>query len=792
MRIRNNYHLRPHLAAWLALPIAALLMAACSTTASVPDGEYLYVGIDKVKYTNYQPDAQAEYAQGEVNAALDCEPNGALFGSSYYRTPFPYALWIYNAFYKSETGFGRWMVSSFGKEPVLMSTVNPELRCSVAQSALKSHGYLRGEVDYDIIPRSNPKKQKVSYKVNMGHLFTVDTLEYINFPEQAQQLIDSTWQERLIYRGVPFDVETLDGERNRLSQLFRNSGYYYYQSGYSSYLADTMAIDGQVKLKLQMADSIPGEALKKWYIGRRDIYLKQNFMDKTDSTRTMRRSATTIHYSGHRMPLRAGVLLNGLKVRHGNPFSYDDYEESVNKITGNNIFSMVDFKFTPRDSTAQCDTLDLELNCVFDKPYDFYVETNLAGKTTGFAGPQVVLGLTKRNAFHGGEKLDVNLHGNYEWQLGHSDTNEGNINSYTYGGDVSIELPRLLLPNFLQPRRRRGFGPRRMRFYSTPTTLVKASSDIVRRAGYFTRHIVSGEFTYNIQTSATLKHKISPLILEFNYMRRVSDAFAQKLFENPNVLITMGDQFTPKMRYTVSYSSPATYRNPIFWETTVSEAGNILSLGYMAAGRKWNERDKEMFSNPYAQFLKLETDFTKTWRLSEGTSLVAHASAGAVWFYGNSDALPYTEAFYAGGANNVRAFSLRSFGPGSTETDELKEWAYFMRMGSMKLLGNVELRSRLFGNLHWALFLDAGNVWNLQGDEEDEIDRGAKFRLKNLPRELALGTGLGLRYDLDFFVIRVDWGIGLHLPYNTGKGGYFNIPNFRNGQSLHLAIGYPF
>lgn len=776
-----------------ALLAGALLAAACSTTSSVPEGEYLYVGIDKVTYTNYEPGTQADYTQSEVSAALDCEPNGALFGSSYYRTPFPYALWIYNAFHKSETGFGKWMLNSFGKEPVLMSVVNPELRSAVAKSTLKSHGYMHGVVDYEIIQRKNPKKQKVSYKVDMGHLFTVDTLEYINFPEQAQQIIDSTHNERLVRRGVPFDVETLNGERERLTNLFRNNGYFYFQTGYSSYLADTIAVPGQVQLKLQMADSIPPEAMRKWYIGKRDIYLKRNFMEKTDSSRVLRRSATTIHYNGKKSPLRIGTLLNGLKIRHGNAFCYDDYEESVSKLTGNNIFSMVDFKFIPRDSTEQCDTLDLEVNCVFDKPYDFYVETNLAGKTTGFLGPQLVLGLTKRNAFHGGENLDINLHGSYEWQLNRNDRNNGRIDSYAYGFDVSLELPRLLMPSFILPTRRSGTGPRRPRFYSTPSTLIKVSSDIVKRSGYFTRHVVSGELAYTIQSSETLRHKFSPLILEFNYLRNVSQDYAVLLLNNPNLFFTMADLFVPKMRYTVTYTSPRSYRNPINWETTVSEAGNVLSLGYMAFGQKWNEVGKKMFSNPYAQFVKLETDFIKTWRLSESSSLVGHANLGAAWYYGNSDDLPYTEAFYAGGANNVRAFSLRSFGPGSFDVDdEFKDWGFALRMGSMKLLGNLEFRSRLWGNLQWALFLDAGNVWYIQGDEDGDLDPGMKFHFKNLFDDLALGTGIGLRYDLDFFVIRLDWGIGLHLPYDTGKSGYFNIPKFSDGQSLHLAIGYPF
>ena len=180
--MRNKNFRRYTLFPWITAVISAAFMTACSTTSGVPEGEYLYIGIDKVTYDNYEDNDHASYTQSEVSAALDCEPNGALFGSSYHRTPFPYALWIYNAFYKSDTPFAKWMINTFGKEPVLMNTVNPEMRSSVAKSTLKTHGYLRGEVSHEIIQRKNPKKQKVSYHVDMGHLFTVDTLEYLNFP----------------------------------------------------------------------------------------------------------------------------------------------------------------------------------------------------------------------------------------------------------------------------------------------------------------------------------------------------------------------------------------------------------------------------------------------------------------------------------------------------------------------------------------------------------------------------------------------------------------------------------
>ena len=254
---------------------------------------------------------------------------------------------------------------------------------------------------------------------------------------------------------------------------------------------------------------------------------------------------------------------------------------------------------------------------------------------------------------------------------------------------------------------------------------------------------------------------------------------------NPYLSYTMRDQFIPKMQYVYTFTSPSTYRNPIWWQTTFGEAGNLLSLGYMAAGRKWNNKGKEMFNNPYAQFFKIETELVKTWRLSDHSSLVGHLDIGAMWAYGNSSEAPYSEQFYVGGANSIRAFTVRSVGPGSYHDPSSASIYYLDQTGDIKFLANIEYRPRLLGNLYGALFLDAGNVWTMRSDSRSQ----AVFKFKHLPKELALGTGVGLRYDMDFLVIRLDWGIGLHVPY---KSGFYNVGRFRDSQSIHFAIGYPF
>lgn len=821
----------------------ALLLSSCSTTQNIPDGDQLFVGLTKINYERGDSGVPAAVAnknfittQEEVEAALATAPNGALFGSSYHRTPFPYGLWIWNAFSGKDGKVAKWLTESFGKQPVLMSWVNPELRAQVAQTVLHNHGYFHGQVGYNVVTQRNPKKAKIGYDVSMGPLLTIDSISYLGFPAEADSLIKATAHQSLLHTGDAFTAAALDGERTRISTLFRNNGYYYYQPAYASYLADTVSVPGKAQLRLQLANGIAEEARRKYYIGNITVNLQKNFMQ--EPTDSLRRRTFTLRYNGKRSPVRPRVVMGAMRLRHRQPYSYDQYLESANALNATGLFSMTDFQFNRRDGLdvseidfirelekpsdflaltsnlssrrvslsplLSDDTLDLVVNCVFDRPYDVYFETNFTKRTIGRMGPELKIGFTKRNAFRGGEKLDVNLHGSYEWQTRSS---SGDMNTYEYGADVSLEFPRLVAPfmggNQIRRRmermRERGITPNPNRWRRVATTMAKVSSDIVRRPGYYKMHIVSGEWTYRWQPSATSRHEFSPLTLKYQYMNSHTEKFDSIIENSPYLAATMSDYFIPQMRYTYVYASPADKLNPIRWELTLSESGNLTSLAYMAAGKKWNEEDKELFKNPYAQFVKVETDFTKTWQLSQHSQLVGHLNAGLGICFGNSSDLPFSERFYIGGANSVRAYPLRSIGPGRFMGDYEgnRQLSYLLQNGDVKLQANLEYRQRLFGNLHGAVFLDAGNVW-LRKDLEIGIDdisimfKEAYFRFGEFFKQMAVGTGIGLRYDLDFLILRLDWGIGLHVPYETTKSGFYNVDKFSRHQTLHFAIGYPF
>ena len=793
-------------------------LSSCSTTSSIPDDDQLFTGLTQIAYRGDTAQTRENSLhiaamKEELEAALATTPNGALFGSSYYRSPLPIGLWIWNAYSQKTSRFAQWMTRSFGRQPVLMSQVNPALRASVARSVLKNYGYFRGDVSFEAVPQKNKKKSKIGYAIRLDSLFTYDSIAYTGFPEAMRQLIDSTQEEALITKNSPFSISSLEAERNRIATLLRNNGYYYFYPSYTSYLADTFATENKAQLRFQLASDLPEEALQRWYIGTTSIQLQHSMLEQpTDST--IRRHLR-IYFKGKHSPIRPRVVLRGLRLRPRQLFSYANYLESANNINATGVFSSVDFRFTPRkrDSLShEKDTMDLRLVCTFDKPYDFYVETNLIGRTVGRYGPEVKLGFTRRNAFRGAEKLDVNLHGSYEWQRSGGSDNS----TYQYGADASLEFPRIIAPFFGERSyANRGANgtrtaPRRRRFYATPTTLAKVSSDVVRRPGYYKMHIVSGEWTYRWQPSAQSRHEFSPLTLKYQFRNSHTEKFDSILIANPYLSATMDDYFVPKMRYTYTYTSPASSLNPIRWETTIEESGNATALWDLAGGHSWNEKDKKLFKNPYAQFIRVETDFTKTWSLGQSRFFVGHLNAGAIRCFGNSSSAPFSETFYAGGANSIRAFTVRSVGPGSfAGIPGNKQFNYLMQNGDLKFVGNLEYRTRLFGNLHGAVFLDAGNIWtwddlqiDVDGDTDDDTRlisdllnqwlTGTKFRFSKLFDQTALGTGIGLRYDMDFLVIRIDWGLALHAPYDTGKKGYFNINRFKDAHTLHFAIGYPF
>lgn len=776
--------------------IGILLMTSCSTTKHLPEGEILYTGQKPMIVLNRSTSPVGEITLEEVEAALATAPNNSFLGSSTMRTPFPIGLWFYNGFQQYERGFGRFLFNKFAAKPVLMSAVNPDIRVKAAHNLLRDYGYFNGRVSYQTF--TDPKdslKQKLQYTVDMRNPYFIDTVFYQGFDRRTTAIMERARRRSLISPGEQFNVTDLDGERTRISTLLRNVGCYYFRPDYMTYQADTTLVPGgHVAMRLMPVAGMPEVAQKPFYVGNRSFYLLGR--EGESPTDSLVYKDLTIYYHD-KLRVRPDMLYRWLNYQGyrrkrqvqdstgisrlrsmQNLYSFYRQTRMQERLANVGIFRYSEMQYVPRDTAFVSDTLDMRVIAALDKPYDAELDFNVTMKSNNQTGPGATFTLTKKNVFGGGENWNVQLKGSYEWQTGKNRSSL--MNSYEMGISTSLVFPRIVFPRMGKHE------------YDFPaTTTFKLYADQMNRAKYYKLLAFGGNATYDFQPKATSKHSITPFRLTFNVLRNPTEAFKELQEQNPALYISLRDQFIPAMEYTYTYdnSTLSRKRNPIWWQTTVTSAGNVTSLVYRAFGQPFDEEGKKLMGVPFAQFLKLNSEFRYHYRINKDQSIASRVAGGVIWSYGNATTAPYTEQFYVGGANSVRAFSARNIGPGGYPPNDQAKYTYINHVGDIRMEANVEYRFRMVGDLHGALFLDAGNVWLMRKDENRP---GGELILRNFAEQIALGTGVGIRYDMDFLVFRLDWGIALHDPYDTGKSGYYNIPKFKDSMALHFAIGYPF
>ena len=749
--------------------------ASCSTTRNLPEDELLYRGIKKIDMLSQDESGNGEQALEEITAAVT--------QTTKYGFILPYRLWAYNSFEKYEKGVGKWIFKKIAADPVYLSTVNPGTRTKVASNLLHDYGYFDGKVTYQVDTLKNPKEIKLSYQIDMGKPYYIDTLTYEKFSPFADSLIRRSDSQRLIHSGDHFNVLRLNEERQRIIDLLRDNGYYYARTDFLTILADTIMRPGYVSLKIVPKSNIPQEALRTYRLGHTSVYLTgYNGERPTDS---LKLRDFTIYYAGKKPGIKYGVLRKRFIYRSGEKYSQLRQNYTQEALARLGVFKFSEFQYTPRSNGG--DTLDIRVNAMFDLPYNSELELNVKTKSTKQTGPGAFFSLSRRNFRRMGASLNLELRGSYEWQTSSTVDGESSVmNSYELGTSLSLEFPRLVLP-WIRDR----IDP--FRFPSQ--TNFKIYAEQVNRARYFKMLSFGGTVSYSFQPSRSMKHTVTPLHLAFNHLQRRTAAFDSIAEANPMLFHSLSDQFIPSVTYTFTYdNSWMKKRIRTWWENSITSAGNVTSLIYMACGKGFNTRDKEFLGTPFAQFLKFTSEIRPLYQISEKQQLAGRFMAGVVWAYGNKTIAPYNEQFYVGGANSIRAFTIRSIGPGRFHPSENSSYSYVDETGDIKLEANLEYRFRMMsnlfgGNLNGAVFLDAGNVWLMR---KDEARPGAEFTFSKFFDNWAVGTGIGIRYDLSFLILRLDWGIALHVPYETGKRGYYNIPNFKDGMGIHFAIGYPF
>lgn len=751
-----------------------LLSTACSTTRRIPQDEELYTGLKGVEYI-YSSDTAyrvPEELKSQIHTSVNVPPNNywKLVGWHY---PFPLGLWVYNNWPNPEKGFKHWIYEKLVEQPVLVSDVRPEIRTHILKQMLDNNGFFRSQASYELVKAKNPRKAQIKYIVTPGPAFPLDSIELLPDTVAVLAMIDSVARrDKYLQPGSIYSIDSLSIVRNRITNSLRNRGYYFFRPDYIEYLADTIQTPGKVALRLDMVNNIPEFALQKYVTGNVRMIVNRY---------RGRQKADTINISPgvdliQMMPskFRKKIVSENVKFRPGRTFSVRTMDRTQTLLSRLGIFKSIDIQALP-DTTAHRPTLDVVIDCTLDAQYQASAEVNVASKSNSYLGPGIQLGLTNTNVFGGGEQLGVNLTGTYEWQTGRNRGKGGIFNSYEFGITASLAFPRLLMPNSI-PRSE----------WQLNWTRFQLNADLLNRPHYFKMAQFNASINYDWNIKRFISQTLTPFKLTYTKLMNTTVEFDSIMAANPAIALSFRSQFIPQMLYTYTYDRQFDRDNALNWTFTVQEAGNLFWSIYRACGVKG---EKMLFGTPFSQFVKGQAQLVYNRRLGGNNHLVSRIAVGAEHAYGNSSEVPYAEQFYCGGANSVRAFTVRSIGPGSYHVATDIPNGYFDQTGTFKFEFNVEYRFPIMGPLHGAVFFDSGNVWLLKNDPARP---GGLLTGRDFFRDLATGTGVGLRVDISLLVIRGDLGIGIHAPYDTGRSGYYNMTSFGKSLAFHLAIGYPF
>lgn len=757
----------------------SVFLFSCSSTRYVGENEYLLNRV-KVKVED------KKIAPSDLKKTLRQKPNTRILGVARFH------LGLYNMSGRNENKrFNKWL-RSIGEAPVIYSPFLTDRSKSQLKIFLNNKGYYNAEVT----DTTWFKKQKayVEYRIRPGVVTQVDDYVFRDrhgyvgneLPDTVplMKMVLADTANTLLKRGMPLDIERLEDERERITQMLRENGYFNFSKNYIHYYADTaqQRTPDVARLLLSIVDS-PADsvAYRKYKIGNISI----NF-DYDPLTVISGGDSAYIHSSyddygivyKNRLKIRPKVIVETIQFRKGEIYNLKKVTDSYSRLQALNLFKFINIVFKEREG----DFLDCEIQLTPLKrqSYNVFLEgTNNSGNIG--VGGNFTYG--HRNLFHGGENVSLSLWG----ALKKEQINENKFFSTTeFGVELKLVTPQFWMPVFRMKDFRRNFAPR------TSVSLSYSREE----TPFYTRRIASAKFGY-LWRKADNKWRYNFDLIDLNYvmMQNVNADFINEL-RNEYVKSAYTDHMILSANFSAVYTDqilniPSSY-NYCRWN--LESSGNLLWTMDKLLGVKKTEDNGERYYKVlgvrYAQFLKADGEYRFNHYVNPANTLVYRFFMGCGYPYGNMT-LPFEEAYFCGGANGIRAWHSRTLGPGSLTTDG----RYPNSVGDFKLEANLEYRFKLFWLLEGALFLDAGNVWNINKYEDRP---GAKLK-SDFYKQIAVGTGLGLRLDANFFLLRFDVGFKMRDPGQPeGKRFLWGNPDWKfkdvvfRQSVFNIAIGYPF
>lgn len=622
-------------------------------------------------------------------------------------------------------------------------TVFDEAKVAKSEENISNHllynGYYNNRVTSEV--STEDRKTTVTYKVETGGRKVIDKIDFC-LPSEGTFAEDfiALRSEFPIEKGSLLSEASLEAAAEEVSQALRNKGYYGFSKHYFTFEADTLSRRDSADLKVTVGSYMRSESAR-------------------DSvTHAVYRFADVSVSWPEDLNVRRSFMEDINLITPGEPYNETVVGSTYNRYTSLGLFSRVSVNLYPDPSTR---TVDTKIELSPSKLQGFKVNLEGSTNSTGLLGISPQLSYFHKNIFHGGERLSIGFIGNYQFKF-----NDPSISSTENGVNASIEFPRFV---FVPMERFKG---------DIPHTTLSASYNHQSRPEY-TRNIISTSYSYRgkMGRQKKLSYVLTPLQMNIVNLYEIDSTFLASISSNPFLANAYQNHFDIGSGLDLYYSTSGT--SPFYARGTFDIAGNALSLLNPVLPEDASG-SRTIWNTPYSQYVRMDAIVGKTWYfgMDDRWSVATRAWAGAGFAYGNSSALPFEKHFWAGGASSLRGFQSRTIGPGRgkrTTTFRIPN-----QTGDMKLEANVELRFPLLWKLEGATFVDAGNVWTINSKGEDAAL--TDFNFSTLARSIAVCSGLGLRLNMSFIILRLDLG----WPVVNPSGDPDHSP------VLQFGIGYPF
>jgi outer membrane protein assembly factor BamA len=695
-----------------------------------------------------------------------------------------------------------------GEAPVILEPSLTNITVNQMQQFVYSNGYFDSKVQDSIVLNKKHKRAKVYYNISKSTPYTIQSISYdIEDPLLAPFIyIDTT--ASLIKRGAVYNEAVLQKERNRITNNLLNNGFYFFASDYVKYLVDTNLTGNNVRLTLVInkypepynasSDSLVYRNHPRFYL--QNIYVIPETIPEFRGKASDIYMKDTTQYNGitflhnNKLLFKRKDISRCLSVETGQLYQQDLAEETYRELTGLKVFKTVFLQYVKNPYYS--DKLDCYIVCqpVVKQAISVEVEgTNTSGNL-GVAGNIV---FQNKNAFKGAELVELKLKGSLTAQKALNTvepsadlTNIQKIfNTFQFGPELSIYFPKPLFPFTLFYYKK---NEKEKRFFSQPKTILNASLNY-QSSQLFTRTIANVSYGFRFTNSkGLLTYDIIPLEA-YTVKAQLTDAYQTTLYSSKDyfLLNAFQDHLTTLSKLSATYNNQnVPKKNTLtYLKVTLSSSGSILRGFYNVTEQPKDSLGRyKLFSIPFSQFVKAEIDYRLYFKIRKLDKLVYRFAGGIGKPLANLSVLPYEQSFFSGGPNGIRAWRARTLGPGSY--DPSNSTARYDKIGDVQLESNLEYRFHIFRSFYGAWFVDAGNVWTLNKDPNKP---NGNLDASRFYKEIAIGSGFGIRYDFSFFVLRLDAAVRIRDPqYAENNRWTFDKHPIRNTTILNFGIGYPF